>query len=75
MILNMSKYPRVPILLFGYGSLKFAWISILAQKALFIYDVIIFCLKAWYLLFTNENIYKRNFCYLHNGYISVNCSW
>ena len=35
-------------------SLKFALISILAKNALFIYDVIIYCLKFWYLLFTSK---------------------
>ena len=52
---------------FCYMHLKISWNSSLAPKSLFIYDVIISCLKAWFMLLTTKNWFfsKDNyFCLL-----------
>ena len=68
---------RLPCYFFCYMHLKVAGNSILALKSVFIYDVIISCLKAWYIQLTSKNLFysKDNYFYLHNSHISVNCNW
>ena len=68
---------RLPCYFFCYMHFKVAWNSILALKSVFIYDVIISCLKAWYTQLTSKNWFfsKDNYFYLHNSHISVNCNW
>ena len=68
---------RLPCYFFYYIHFKVAWNSILALKSAFIYDVIISCLKAWYIQLTSKNWFfsKDNYFYLHNSHISVNYNW
>ena len=76
-----SEYTKMILgyhaLFFRYMHFKVAWNSILALKSAFIYDVIISCLKAWYIQLTSKNWFfsKDNYFYLHNSHISVNCYW
>ena len=70
-------YIRLPCYFFCYMHFKVAWNSISALKSAFIYDVIILCLKAWYVQLTSKNLFfsKDNYFYLHKSHISVNCNW
>ena len=74
-----SKYTKM---ILGHHATFFAtciWKldEILAPKSVFIYDVIISCLKAWYIQLTSKNWFFSigNYLYLHNSDISVNCNW
>ena len=63
---------RLPCYFFCYMHFKVTWNSILALKSAFIYDVIISCLKAWYIQLTSKNWFfsKDNYFYLHKSYFS-----